>query len=75
MSKEMDFFIYLLESYAAYKDTTADKVLKHWDELDLTDFIFDMYERYHSERLENAFDDIDELAAEREKQAATPKDE
>lgn len=70
MSKEMEFFIYLLESYAEYKNTTADKVLERWDEFDLTDFIFDMYERYHSERLENAFDDIDELTAEYEKQSA-----
>lgn len=67
MSKEMEFFIYLLEHYAAYKETTADKVLKRWDELDLTDLIFDMYERYHAERLENAFDGIDVLTGEREK--------
>ena len=25
----------------------------------LTDFFYDMYERYHSEALENAFEDID----------------
>lgn len=73
MSKEMEFFIFLLESYAQYKSTSADKVLKRWDELELTDFIFDMYERYHSERLENAFDDIDSLVSEREKQAAEAK--
>lgn len=63
MSKEMDFFIFLLENYAEYKNTTADKVLKNWDELGLTDFIFEMYELYHIERLENAFDDIDRLIA------------
>ena len=35
----LEFFIFLLENYAAYKNTTADEVLKFWDELKLTDFI------------------------------------
>ena len=65
MSKEMNFFIYLLESYADYKGTTADKALKLWDDLKLTDFIYDMYERYHSERIENAYEDIDRLTEEK----------
>ena len=66
MSKEMEFFIFLLENYAEYKNTTADKVLKLWDKLKLTDFIYEMYELYHIERLENAFDDIDRLIAEKQ---------
>ena len=61
MSKESSFFIYLIERYAAYKQTSADRVLAIWDRLELTDFIYDMYEMYHSERLQNAFDDIDAL--------------
>lgn len=61
MTKEMVFFIFLLEHYAEYKNTSADNVLRKWDELELTDFIYEMYERYHNERLENAFDDIDAL--------------
>lgn len=61
MTKEMVFFIFLLEHYAEYKNTSADNVLRKWDELELTDFIYEMYERYHIERLENAFDDIDAL--------------
>ncbi|MDE7284780.1 MAG: DUF3791 domain-containing protein [Lachnospiraceae bacterium] len=65
MGKEMEFFIFLIENYAEYKNTTADKVLKLWDDLELTDFIYDMYERYHIERLENAFEDIDRLVAEK----------
>ena len=28
LSKEMEFFIFLLNHYAAYKNTTADKILK-----------------------------------------------
>lgn len=65
MGKEMEFFIFLLENYAGYKNTTADAVLKLWDKLELTDFIYDMYERYHTERLENAFEDIDRLVMEK----------
>ena len=65
MGKEMEFFIFLIENYAEYKNTTADEVLKLWDELELTDFIYDMYERYHIERLENAFEDIDRLIEEK----------
>ena len=65
MPKEMVFFIYLLEHYAAYKGISAKQVLAQWDELKLTDFIYDMYEMYHIERIENAFDDIDELIREK----------
>ena len=28
MTKEMEFFIFLMEQYASYKNTTADKVLR-----------------------------------------------
>ncbi len=61
MSKEMEFFTFLMEQYARYKNTTADKVLHQLDELNLTDYIFNMYEMYHSEALENAYADIDKL--------------
>lgn len=65
MSKEATFFIYLIERYAENKKTTAQKILKQWDSLGLTDFIYSMYEIYHIERLENAFDDIDRLILEK----------
>ena len=61
MSKEMEFFTFLMEQYACYKKTTADKVLHKLDELNLTDYVFNMYEMYHSEALENAYADIDKL--------------
>lgn len=67
LTNEMEFFTYLLEHYAVYKNTTADKVLAEWNELHLTDFIYDMYERYHTERIENAYEDIDKLIAEKKK--------
>ncbi len=61
MTKEMEFFTFLIEQYARYKNTTADKVLHQLDELKLTDYVFGMYEMYHSEAIENAFANIDKL--------------
>ncbi len=66
MSKEAEFFIYLIERYAEKKGIAADAVLRQWDKLGLTDLIYNMYEIYHCERLENAFDDIDALIREKE---------
>lgn len=65
LGREAEFFIYLIERYAVAKDMNATEVLRLWDALDLTDFIFDMYEIYHIERLQNAFDDIDVLMTEK----------
>lgn len=61
MNKEFEFFTYLIESYAGYKNTTAHEVLETLDEKDLTDFVYSMYEMYHSEAIENAFSDMDSL--------------
>ena len=33
MSKEMNFFIYLLEKYADKKNKNASDILKEWDKL------------------------------------------
>lgn len=63
LDNKLKFFIYLIERYAETKNTTADRVLQNWDKLNLTNFIYDMYELYHSEALENAFEDIDRLIA------------
>lgn len=67
MSKEMEFFIYLLINYSDYKNTSADKVLLQWDNLGITKLIYDMYERYHIEKIENAYADIDKLIDEKTK--------
>ena len=61
LTKEFKFFAYLLEGYAVQKDTTADKILETLDEKNLTQFVYDMYELYHSEAIENAFTDLDSL--------------
>lgn len=66
MTKEQDFFIYLLEYYSKYRDLPTSKVLEELDALGLTDLICnDMYWRYHTEAIENAFEDIDNLIAEK----------
>lgn len=61
MSKEFRFFTFLLESYAQYKKKTAAEVLNILDQKGLTDFVFNMYEIYHVEAIENAFADMDSL--------------
>lgn len=61
LTKEFKFFAYLMECYAVHKDTTADKILETLDEKNLTQFIYGMYELYHSEAIENAFTDLDSL--------------
>ena len=61
LNKELRFFAYLLESYANYKVTSAEEVLKQLDEKNLTDFVYNMYEWYHIEAIENAYKDIDNL--------------
>ena len=65
MSKEGEFFIYLLERYADFKKEKASEILKLWDRIGLTNLIYDLYEIYHVDRLENAFEDIDKLVEEK----------
>ena len=67
ISREMDFFMYLIEAYAAHKDRPTSEVMKEWDELGLTDLIFNMYEKYHVEAIENSFEDIDQMVRERKR--------
>ena len=64
MSKEYAFFFFFLERYAEYRHVSFLKVLAMWESLGITQFIVDMYELYHIERLENAFEDIDRMMAE-----------
>ncbi|MBQ9042180.1 MAG: DUF3791 domain-containing protein [Eggerthellaceae bacterium] len=63
MAKEFVFFAYLLESYSAHKGTDAAAVLKQLDDKGLTDYVYNMYDLYHSEHIENAFADLDSLIA------------
>lgn len=61
MTDEMRFFILLLENYACAKNRPTAEVLQEWDDRNITDEIYSMYETYHTERIENAYDDIDSL--------------
>ena len=61
MSEEMKFFMYLVEYYAAYKNKKTGDVLKEWDNHGITQTIYDNYWGYHTERIENAYMDIDSL--------------
>jgi len=59
ISNQSEFFIFLLEKYAEYKSLPAGEILKLWQGRGLINYINGMYEQYHTERLENAFADID----------------
>lgn len=66
MNRETEFFIYLIEKYAEYKKISTTDILNTLERLDLTEFIYKMYERYHTEAIENAFKDIEELIKEKQ---------
>lgn len=59
MSHEMDFFIYLLESYAADTGQISRDVLRKWNQHKITSKIYDSWWEYHQERIENAYCDIE----------------
>lgn len=59
MSEETKYFLFLIERYAAFKDRITADILREWDEHKITQEIYDNYEMYHQERIENAFEDID----------------
>ena len=61
MTKEMEFFLSLIERYAKAKGRMTGDVLREWENKGITQEIFDGYFEYHQERLENAYDDIDAL--------------
>ncbi|MDO4806927.1 MAG: DUF3791 domain-containing protein [Coriobacteriales bacterium] len=63
MDRQLQFFAYLLESYSQHKEASPAEILAQWDEHGITDFIYDMYEMYHQEAIENAFMDIESLLA------------
>lgn len=63
MSAEFKFFLFLIERYAYHKGVPTGEVMKQWDKHGLTQKIFDGYPEYHTEHIENAFNDIDNLLA------------
>lgn len=63
LNRKFAFFAFLIESYAQKKNKTAAEIIKILDEKNLTTYIYDMYELYHVESIENAYMDIDSLIA------------
>lgn len=61
LTEEMKFFIYLLEYYAVYKNKKTGDILSEWEECGVLQKIYDNYWTYHTERIENAYMDIDSL--------------
>ena len=61
MTDEMKFFLFLIEKYAEDHSRSPGDVLREWDEKGVTQEIYDGYWRYHQERIENAYEDIDSL--------------
>ena len=59
MSKEFQFFIYLLERYDGHLGVTADVAYRRLMDNNLVDYAVGMYELYHVEAIENAFADLD----------------
>ncbi len=61
MTDELKFFIFLLEKYAYDKNIPTADVLREWEEKNLVQEIYDSYEVYHTERIENAYEDVEHL--------------
>lgn len=61
MTDEMKYFLFLIERYANKYNRQTGDVLKEWDNHNITNEIYDNYEIYHQESIENAFKDIDNL--------------
>ena len=63
MTEEMKFFLFLIERYANHKGRLTGDVLREWDTKGITQKIYDGYWQYHQEAIQNAYSDIDSLAA------------
>ena len=68
MAREMQFFMQLINKYAEYKNSTAGDTLTLWDELEISSLIYENYEAYRNESIEDVFADIDKLTVEKQQQ-------
>jgi len=59
LSEESRYFLYLIEQYALHKGINGKQVLDLFEKQNLVEYIYDMYYTYHTERVENAIEDID----------------
>ncbi|MCL2218328.1 MAG: DUF3791 domain-containing protein [Chitinispirillia bacterium] len=65
LSDESRYFIFLLERYALAKGITGVDALDLFEGWGIVDYIYSMYCTYHTQRTENAIDDIDRVIRER----------
>lgn len=63
MTDELKFFILLIEKYAYDKNCPTADVLRKLDEKNLIQEVCDGYPLYHTERIENAYADMEHLMA------------
>lgn len=61
MTDEEKFFLYLLECYACKKNRPTADVLNEWEAKGIIQYVMDNYWQYHTEAIENAFEDIDSM--------------
>ena len=66
MAREMQFFMQLINKYAEHKNSTAGDTLTLWDELEISSLIYENYEAYRNESIEDVFADIDKLTVEKQ---------
>lgn len=59
LSEESRYFLYLLEQYALNKGITGKQALDIFKKQNIVEYIYSMYYTYHTERVDNAIDDID----------------
>ena len=60
LTKETEYFILLIENYAAYHQKSGKEIFNFLFEHDLISYVYKMYELYHIEDIHNAFNDLDE---------------
>ena len=63
MTDELKFFIFLLEKYAYDKNIPTAEIWQKLEDKNLVQEVYDGYPVYHIERIENAFEDIENLLA------------
>ncbi|MDR0853552.1 MAG: DUF3791 domain-containing protein [Clostridiales Family XIII bacterium] len=61
LSKEMQFFVFLLNNYAIQKGLSPKTVYDNFKEGGLLEYVNEMYFIYHQESISNAFLDMDAI--------------
>jgi hypothetical protein len=61
MSEEAQYLIFLTEQYAAAKSLSGNQVYNIFKEKKLFPHIHSMFYTYHTERVENAIEDIERM--------------